>query len=877
MPIDDDETSSLDDLPGNWEEVDEDTPSVRDTDDGGAIVTLDEDDDGDADDPEFYANLAESMDEGELTRIGTQLLELIERDKEARSERDKQQEDGLRRTGLGDDAPGGAKFRGASTVVHPVLTEACVDFAARAMKEIFPPGGPVKDSIVGKITDDKVAKAKRKTRLMNWQLTVQCPDFRAELEQLMTQVPLGGAQYLKLSWDELRKRPNPLFVAIDDMLLPFAATNFYSAQRKTHVQYVTQLEYEERVTSGMYRDVDIALAGMEPEQSSSGVANDKIEGRKQSSYNEDGLRTMFECYATLKLAGDKQGGDDKPRPYIVTIDKPSTKVLAIYRNWDEDDETAEELQWFVEWPFIPWRGAYPIGLPHMIGGLAAAATGALRALLDSAHINNTAAMLKIKGGTSGGQNLTIEPTQVLEIEGSPMIDDIRKLAMPVPFNQPSEVLFQLLGFLVDGAKGVVRTSLDDMADNMGANTPVGTTLATIEQGAVVYSAIHARLHDAMARMLRILHRLNAMNLDEEALEHETGEELATREDFDGPMDVVPVSDPNIFSETQRYAQVQAVEQRAQQMPQLYDLRKVEELILATIKIPNAEDLLLPPQTPKEQNAVNENVTAALGKPVTAFPEQDHIAHLKAHLSFMKSPMFGGSPFIQQQFLPAMLQHIKEHMLLWYAAWVFDLASEQLGEDLGDVMKSLGHDPKTRKALDGMLAEASMQATETGEAVFQNLPPVLQQAQQLLQQMQQQAMTPGADPRLAIEDKKVSVQAQANAAKAQSDQQKLQLEQQQAAQAAQHDQQQTQVEMARIQQQAQQEEAQRQQAEQERQQNAALAQIHEGAENQRSAADNETKIQTNTADNTTALQIATAEVGTGKKASVSDGTGLNPTP
>jgi len=872
----------MDDLP-DYEESDDgeliampgDESDVTDTDDGGAIVRLD-DADGDIDDPEFYANLAEDMDEGDLSRIAQQFIDLIGKDKDARKRRDEQYEEGLRRTGLGDDAPGGASFQGASKVVHPMLTEACVDFAARAMKELFPPEGPVKDFIPGKVTDEKVAKAERKTRLMNWQLTVQCPDFRAELEQLMTQVPLGGAQYLKLSWDERRKRPNPLFVAIDDMLLPFAATNFYSAQRKTHVQYLTQLDFEERVKSGMYRDVDISLAGMEPEQSSAGIANDKIEGREQSSYNEDGLRTIYEIAATAAI-----GDDDEPSPYLISIDKPSGKVLAIYRNWDEDDESREELQWYVEFPFIPWRGAYPIGLPQMIGGLSAAATGALRALLDAAHISNSQTMLKLKGGSSGGQSLNIQPTQVVEVEGGFQVDDIRKLAMPLPYNPPSPVLFQLLGFLIDTGKNVVRTSMEDIADQ-NPNAPVGTTLAKLEQGAVVYSSIHARLHDAMARMLRILHRLNATHLSDEQIEHETGEELATKADFEGPLDVVPVSDPNIFSETQRYAQVQAIAQRAQLFPQLYNVRKVEERILETLKIPNAKDLLLPATEPKEQNAVNENVTAALGKPITAFPEQDHIAHLKTHLSFMNNPMFGANPMVQPVFLPAILQHLKEHVMLWYASEVFDLVNHSLGgEDIGDIMKGMGKEPEARKAMDQMLAEASMQALQMGDEVFKSLPPVIQQAQQIVSQLQQQAMVAPHDPKLALEDKKLGMQQQ-------TEQQRMQLEQQQTQQDGQIRQQELQIKQQELGQQAQTDQQkltiEQQGGQQERQlsaaelqQNAALAAQHEQHEDDRKAAELQIKKELNTDDNATAMQIAAAEMETGGHSALSTGTGINPNP
>lgn len=836
-------------LEGELVAVDAFDDGVEDTDDGGAIVTIDEDEGLPDADSDFYANLAETMPEPELGALSSRLLDLISKDKDARKKRDEQYEEGIRRTGLGDDAPGGADFQGASKVVHPLLTEACVDFAARAMKEIFPIGGPAKDSIAGEQTSEKIEKAERKTKLLNWQMTVQCPEVRAELEQLMTQVPLGGAQYMKLGWDERRNRPSFLFVAIDDMYLPYAATNFYTAQRKTHVQYLTQLDYEERVKSGMYRDVDLAPVSMEPEQSSAGKANDKIEGREANSYNEDGLRIVYEVYVIADIEGEGAA------PYIVSVDKPSGKVLAVYRNWDEDDDSREELQWFVEFPFIPWRGAYPIGLPHMIGGLSGAATGALRALLDAAHISNSQTMLKLKGGTAGGQSLSIQPGQVEEIEGGLNVDDVRKLAMPLPYNPPSPVLFSLLGFLVEAGKGVVRTSMEDIADG-NPNAPVGTTLAKLEQGAVVYSAIHARMHDAMARMLRVLDRLNGMYLDDEALAEEAGDMLATRADFDGVLDVVPVSDPNIFSEAQRYAQVQAVAQRAAALPQLYNMRKVEERLLDTLKVPNAKELLNPPVEPREQNAVNENAAASLGQPVTAFPEQDHIAHLKTHLAYMASPAFGMNPMIAPSYLPVMLNHLKEHVTLWYVASTVGIASEALGEDISEAMKDIGKDNEARRALDQMLAEASTMVIDQGASVFDVLPPVIAQAQQLLQSMQPQQMQ---DPRLAIEGQKLQLQTQQMQMDAQTAQARMQIDMQQAQADAQLD-------AAKLQLSA-----------QELQTRVALETQKQQAQDARKAAELQARITMNTDDNRTAMELAAAEIASGERVAVSTGTGINPNP
>lgn len=839
-----------DELPegGEMVEIDDDAEGdVVDTEDGGAMVTLPEDEPQGSGD--FLANLAETLPENVMNKLATELLDLVEHDITARKRRDEQYEEGIKRTGLGEEAPGGASFQGASKVVHPMMTEACVDFSARAIKELFPAGGPVKTSIITDPTPENEAKAKRKAALMNWQLTVQCKETRPELEQLLTQLPLGGAQYLKLRWDDRRNRPLFEFVAIDDMLLPFAATNYYSSPRKTHRQFLTRFEYKKRVKSGMYRDVDLMESGMEPDETGAGKASNKIEGREKTSYNEDGLRTVYEIqvYAAIEGAepADKDDVEPDELPYLITIDKATNKVLSIYRNWDEPDENREELIWAVEFPFIPWRGAYPIGLPHMIGGLSGAATGALRALLDSAHINNIASMIKLKGAT-GGQTLDIQPGSITEIEAALNVDDIRKVAMPMPFNPPSPVLFQLLGFLVDAGKGVVRTALDDIAEN-NPNAPVGTTLAQIEQGMVVYSAIHGRLHEAMARVLDILHRLNAMHLDDENIKAEVGEDLATRDDFQGPMDVVPISDPNIFSEAQRFAQVQSVAQRAQLNPDLYDRRKVEERVLATLKIPDADDLLLPATNPVEDHPVNENVAAALGRPIVAFPEQNHLAHIKSHIAFALSPVFGENPAIKPQMLPIMAQHLKEHLVLWYAQITIHKAEELSGVDFDEALKD-HKSADTRHKFDMMLSEVSIQAADAAAGVFEEIIPIIDkmfaEAQQIAQS-QPQPMDP-AQVMMAETQRKSA-----------ADQQDAAIEQAKLAAKQQDDQQDAALQQAKLTVQQ------------------GIAAQREQNENQRTAAKIQGDMARNTADNQTALTIASAEIQSDENVGLETGTGINP--
>jgi hypothetical protein len=741
--------------------------------DGGLYVTMD-----DATDVEqfggFYQNLAEVLPESATERISVTLIDLIERDKEARSKRDEQYEEGIRRTGLGDDAPGGANFQGATRVVHPMLTEACVDFAARAIKELWPrgqgvDGGPVKDQIIGDVTRSKIEKAKRKTHWMNYQVTQLMPEFRAELEQLLTQLPLAGAQYIKMTYDRRLNRPKAYFIPIDEVYLPYAATSFYSAERKTHVQWITELEYNRRVDSRMYIDVDLPAPEM-PEPSRAKQATDKVEGAESDAYNDDGLRDIFEVYCYLEVAEDPLT-NGSAAPYIVSIDQNTKRVLSIYRNWHPSDQLRAELDWIVEWPFVPWRGAYPIGLTHMIGGLSAAATGALRALLDSAHIANSQTLAKLKGGSRGGQNITIEPTQIVELEGPVQTDDIRKLLMPLPYNQPSPVLLQLLGFLVDAGKGVVQTTMSDLADQP-ANQPVGTTLALIEQGMTVFNAIHARLHDAMARTLKILHRINAMYLRESDVYAALGEVVVKRRDFEGPVDVVPVSDPNIFSEVQRFAQIQIVEQRAMANPALYDIRKVEELILEQTKIPNAKGLLLPKPEPQKLNPVNENVACALGRPIVAFPDQDHMAHLQVHAQFMMNPVLGGNPLIGPTLTPAMLQHFKEHILYLYVSRVVEMGDQAVG---GSITQLMDKDEDVSKEFDRTMALLS---GEVAGGMVDELAPVMQlieQAMAYMQQIQQAAQPQQMDP-AAVAMAEVDRKRAADAQKAQIEQAKLQQKQ-----------------------------------------------------------------------------------------------------
>lgn len=717
----------------------------------------------------FGDNLAETLSEFELNTLATSLLELIERDKEARKERDKQQEDGIRRTGLGSDAPGGATFDGASKVVHPVLAEGCVDFSARAIKELFPSNGPVRTKVLGEADEEALKKAKAKRDFLNFYLTERMPEYRSEKETLLTQLPLGGSQYEKYWYDGKRIRME--FTPIDKLLLPYAANSFYNAQRVTFMRDVTEEQVEKDVESGFYRDVfDITSAT--PEETASQTATNKIEGKTDSGYNEDGVRTIFEITCMWDVEGDGA------KPYVVHIDEPTSKVAAIYRNWKESDEENTKLDWWVEDKFIPWRGAYGIGFPHLIGGLAGSLTGALRALLDSAHINTIPTAIKLKGGRNSGSSTTLDVTAVTEIDNVAGVDDIRKLIMPMPFNPPSPVLLQLLDWITNAAKGVVATAEERIAD-AGSNMPVGTTLALIEQGSQVFSSIHARLHESQRKALKIICRLLA-DYPEHALA-DMGKFGLVPEDFLSSSDIEPVSDPNIFSESQRFAQIQAVMQLAQgdaQDPSIpWNKLAIRRRMLETLRVDGVDELLSAAPEPLTADPATENVGMMQGANVQAVPQQDHDAHIKAHLMFILQPFVAKGANISAQALSKIMDHVAQHQILEYQSAVQACAMqvEMEGGDLSPdqmalqaVMMAQDRTSKMQEGIVGLIAEA-MKVIQSKVPPPPVDPGIQATKEVAMAQIQQKAATDQANQQL--EQQKLQVDVATEQAKQQLEQQK----------------------------------------------------------------------------------------------------------
>ena len=706
--------------------------------DGGAYVEMPgEREEEEPPDQTFYANLAEVIPERAQQTIVTDLLRRIEEDKEARKRRDEQYEEGIRRTGLGKDAPGGADFEGASRAVHPMMEEVCIDFESRVIKELMPLTGAVKPNVLGIATAEKVAKADRVTAHMNYQLTVQIKEARSVMETTLTQVPLGGSQFVRLWFDHRLKRQRMEFASVDKVHVPANAADFQSAHRKTFEDSISAVEFRHRIDQGMYRDLDLMPPAQQPEPTKSESASRKVEGVEETALNLDGNRTIFETMTYLEVTEEMADVLDVEEagglyPYLITMDETSKSMLACYRCWEDKDPAREMIDNLYEFPFIPWRGALGIGFPHIIGGLSAAATGSLRALLDSAHASNALGGYILKGAGAGGQ--TRQPTigTFTELDGSLETDDIRKRVLPFSFSQPSTVLFQLLGWVTEAAKGVVRTSLDDTPADGATNVPVGTQMSRVEQGLVVFSAVIGRQHAAFNRLIAGMYRLNRLYLPEQLKVDASGKEIMVRRaDYQGPCDVQPVSDPTIYSDQQRFAQLNYIQARAAAAPMLYRAREVELAGLKLMRWPDPEAILQDQPRPHELNAVNENLALTLGQPVQAFPEQNHLAHLQVLLDYMKSPALGANPLIAPSFLPGALKHAVEHIAYHYVQATVATLRKAAGKDPSELFS---RDPTVKARLDEVLAQASQQIVPEVEQAVQNALPVLQQAMTMMKAM-----------------------------------------------------------------------------------------------------------------------------------------------
>jgi len=617
----------------------------------------------------FDANLAEEIDARELSAKGAELVSFYENDEAARDEWKTRYKAGLKTLdpdgGL-DEGEDERATRGLSIVVHPLIAEAATQFNAKAIAELYPSGGPIKSVIIGQPDEEIEEQGRRVREFMNYQITEEMPEYFPDLDQMLFHLPLVGQTFKKVWWDVNLDRQCSQFVKAEDFCVAPESKDLYTSPRYTHLIRMPKNDYNRYVQNGYYLQTsDAGSDDVDPADSVIG----EIEGVDEYDDSNDDIITLLEMHVYDLFDGidgeemDEEDEDDNAvaLPYVITIDYDNQKIVSVRRNWREDDEMKKRRDWFVSYKFLPGLGFYGFGLYHMIGGLGKAATGSLRALLDSAAFSNMQGGFKLRGRVTGG-DVQVNPGEFVDLDST--VDDVNKAIMPLPFKEPSGSLFNLLGFMVEAGQRFASTADLNVGD-VNPNAPVGSTVALIEQGSKAFSAIHKRLHYSQGQEFKLLSNLNAENLPEEFTFSRAGAaETIYAADFDDRIDIVPVSDPNIFSTAQRIAQAQAVLQMAQAAPQLHDMYEAYKRMYEAIRIQNIDEILKKPEEAVQMDPIDENMSVMYGKPIRAFIEQDHEAHIAVHMQFLQDPSLGSNP-AHKGMQPILMAHIAEHIALLY--------------------------------------------------------------------------------------------------------------------------------------------------------------------------------------------------------------------
>ena len=597
------------------------------------------------------ANLAEVIDERFLMDISSELLGYYEDDKSSRQEWEDAYTDGLSLLGIRYEERE-EPFRGSSGVTHPVIAEAVTQFQAQAYKELLPSSGPVRTQVVGAATPDVQSQAQRVQEFMNYQIVHRMEEYDPEMDRLLFYLPLAGSAFKKVYFDDMLDRAVSRFVPADDLLVPYNATDLQSASRITHVIRMNSNDVRKYQAGGFYRDVDLLPYEQEDEVREK---ERRLMGVEKTSSDEQDC-TILEVHTDLDLQGFEHVNpiDGEPTgiklPYIITIDEGSSKVLSVRRNWTEGDDLYRRIEYFTHFKFLPGLGFYGFGLLHMIGGLGRSATSILRQLIDAGTLSNLPAGFKARGIRIRDSDEPLSPGEFRDIDvpgGA-----LRESIMPLPYKEPSQTLMSLLGFVVDAGRRFAAIADMQVGDG-NQQAAVGTTVALLERGSKVMSAIHKRLHYAQKQEFRMLARVFAESLPPMYPYNVYGAEAAVKQmDFDERVDVVPVSDPNIFSMSQRLALAQTQLQLAQSNPQMHNLYEAFRRIYEAIGVHNIEALLPAPQPPQPVDPATENAASVNMQPLKAFPGQDHDAH-------MKTPIPGSTPPI----FAALQGHLCEHIAL----------------------------------------------------------------------------------------------------------------------------------------------------------------------------------------------------------------------
>jgi hypothetical protein len=644
---------------------------VVETEDGGVEITFGEDPE-EQEEAGHDANLAEYLTKSQRDALASELVDAFEVDLRSRREWVEAYIKGLELLGMKIEERT-EPWEGASGVYHPMLSEAVVRFQAQAMGELMPSQGPARTKILGKVTTEKFEQSQRVEQELNYQITERIPNYREETEQLLFKLPLAGSAFKKIHYDPLIKRPRAGFVTSEDFVVAYGTSGLVDCPRYTHVMRRTPNDVRRMQVGGLYRDVE--LPAPMREVSDIEEAYSEITGVEIPTEQSE-VHTLLEMHVDISLPEPYQDLEGLDRPYVVTIDKSSREILGIYRNWYEDDDTMSKRMHFAHYQYLPGMGFYGTGLTHLIGGLTKSATSILRQLIDAGTLSNLPAGLKSRALRIKGDTSPLRPGEWRDVDV--VGGTLRESLFPMPYKEPSAVLYQLLGNVVQEGRRI-SSMADLQVSDMSANAPVGTTLALLERNMKVMSGIQHRLHAAMWQELRLLARvIRDFMSDEYDYDVESG--FDRKADFSSGVDIIPVSDPNAATTAQRIMQYQAALQMSAQAPQLYDMGKLHRQMLEVLGIQDAADIIKLPDEIKPKDPVSENMAILKQEPVRAFLYQDHEAHIAVHMAAMQDPklaqIVGQSPFASA-IQSSMASHITEHVAMAYRVEI----EKQLGVPL----------------------------------------------------------------------------------------------------------------------------------------------------------------------------------------------------
>jgi hypothetical protein len=736
---------------------------------GGAIIRsllgMEDSVEVDTEEYDHDANLAEVLSDSILGEISSDLRGRYEEDLESSSEWREAYTKGLDLLGIKYQERT-EPFQGASGVTHPLLSESVTQFQAQAYKEMLPSGGPVRTHVLGSETPQKQEQSNRVKEFMNYQITEVMEEFDPDTDQMLFYLPLSGSTFKKVYFDTTKNRAVSKFVPSEDLIIPYSATDLNTSPRVTHVLRMDENEVRKMQVAGIFKDVDISAYDTEDN-----TVKDKIDEIGGINKTEsDDVYNILEIHADLDIEGfEDLGQDGQPTgiklPYVITIDNGSGEILSITRNYDQNDPMKRKRQYFVHYKFLPGLGFYGFGLIHMIGGLGRAATSILRQLIDAGTLANLPSGFKARGIRIRNDDEPLSPGEFRDIDAPG--GSIRDSIIPLPFKEPSGTLAQLLGSLIDGGRRFVSIA-DQQVSNMSQDMPVGTTVALLERGMKVMSAIHKRLHYAQKTEFRLLARIFSENLPPVYPYEVFGAPAEVKaQDFDGRVDILPVSDPNIFSMAQRVTLAQTQLQLAQSNPQLHNLQMAYRRMYQALEVQNIEEILPPPPQPQPMDPSAENAVILKNQPVQVFPEQDHDAHMIVHLALAKSMLVQTSP----QALSIFYSHLLEHVSLKARNIAqMEMQEMQMQAQQAQMLAQSG-------AMDPMMAQAQMQQAQMMSPQQMEARVAQIEAQLVQELMANLAPPPGQqqDPLVEIRKQELQIKAAEAQRRAMNDQERLDLD------------------------------------------------------------------------------------------------------